>query len=221
MSRSPISLSGKERNISTVPLSFMCLQQARSFLTSQHFFSVLWFLSVFEDWGSTAVLTRLLLCPRSATSLILNTPANFCHSGRQMCIAELVPPSPSAHWLPETPFLCLWSGACRMEILCMVNSPRCPQRIHYTSLKNAGESFGRSLFSHFTTNFSVFWTWAVMSHVISKLGPFFRVRAPPAHNVLMCNYLAHYKLIYCYSLQMFLRVTMVKVSEEVRKGQCS
>lgn len=32
-------------------------------------------------------------------------PANFCHSRRQMCIAEFIPPSPRAHWLPETQFL--------------------------------------------------------------------------------------------------------------------
>lgn len=105
-----------------------------------------------------------------------------------------------------------------MEILCMVNSPQCPQHIHYTSLKNAGYSFVKAaFFPHFTTNFSVFWTWALMSHVIYKLGPSWACKLHQPYCVWSAIILLITSSFYCYSLQMFPGVTMLKVWEEVRK----
>lgn len=66
---------------------------------------LLWFSSVFEDWGSTVALTELLLCPRSAKSLILNTLCQFLPLRETNVHLEFIPPSPCAHWLPETQFL--------------------------------------------------------------------------------------------------------------------
>ncbi len=51
------------------------------------------------------VLTELLLCPRSATSLILNTPRQFLSLRETNVHLEFIPPSACAHWLPETQFL--------------------------------------------------------------------------------------------------------------------
>lgn len=109
-------------------------------------------------------------------------------------------------------------AACRMEILCMVNSPQRPQHIHYTSLKNAGDSFVKAaVFPHFTTNFSVFWTWALMSHVIYKLGPSWVRKLHQPYCVWSAIILLITSSFYCYSLQMFPGVTTLKVWEEVRK----
>lgn len=72
--------------------------------------------------------------------------ANFCHSGRQMCISSSFPPLPVPTGSLKLSSFRLWSAACRMEIFCMVNLPSCPQRIHYTSLKNASESFWKGPF---------------------------------------------------------------------------
>lgn len=67
------------------------------------FLHVLWFSSVFEDWGSAVVLTEILLCPRSTKSLILNTLCQFLPL--QETNVQLEPPLHP----PSTCPLALWN----------------------------------------------------------------------------------------------------------------
>lgn len=110
------------------------------------FIVILLFLKIEEE---AVVLTEILLCPRSTKSLILNTLCQFLplqetNVQLEPPPAAPPPPCPLALW-NRVPFR-LWSAACRMEIFCMVNLPSCPQHIHYTSLKNASESFWKGPF---------------------------------------------------------------------------